>query len=83
MVWAFEDLKVRKEALRCSEVDCSEKINEDEIILTRDRYKELHQFFFTTTETLNRRLSDKWSQNFWINIDSQKKPCLIFDEVHT
>ena len=86
MVWAFEDLKVRKEALRCSEVDCSEKINEDEIILTRDRIQRTPpDFLFTTTETLNRRLSDKWSQNlFGINIDSQKKPLFtLLDEVHT
>jgi hypothetical protein len=80
--WRAEDRKAERERLRCAE--CEYTVEEDEIVLTRDRMaKTPPDLLFTTTETLNRRLSDSASRHVF-GIGAKQQPLiLLLDEAHT
>ena len=86
MLWLDSDINSKKERLVCSCVSCTASIEEDEIVLTRDRMKQNPpDILFTTTEMLNRRMTDsRLCQLFGIGTPPDKKPELVLlDEVHT
>ena len=75
------------ERLRCSDsrgVGCRFELGPDEILLTRDRMQQNQpDLLFTTTETLNRQLSDeRYQQIFGVNSTTPPRAVLI-DELHT
>lgn len=80
--WRAEDRKADRERLRCA--DCGYTVEEDEIVLTRSRMEETPpDLLFTTTETLNRRLSDSASRHVF-GVGAQQPPrILLLDEAHT
>ncbi len=82
MIWRFPDVKAGKERLYCE--NCQKEIAEDEIVLTRERMKkEPPDILFTSTEMLNRMMSDL-SAGEMIGIGSEQPPRLVLlDEVHT
>lgn len=82
MVWLDEDIKSSKERLHCTSCDCI--IEEDEIILTRERMKkEPPDVLFTTTEMMNKQMSDLSSRELF-GIGAARAPRLVLlDEVHT
>lgn len=84
MVWRHEDRSVGLERLVC--IRCQTVVHETEIVLTRQRLsKEPPDILFTTTEMLNRRISDSrlWHL-FGIGVAASRKPALVLlDEVHT
>ena len=86
MLWLDTDISSKKERLVCSCDTCSASIEEDEIVLTRDRMKQNPpDILFTTTEMLNRRMTDsRLCHLFGIGTSPDKKPELVLlDEVHT
>ncbi len=86
MIWKIDDIEQKNEKLFCSNFKCNTSINEDEIILTRNRAQNTFpDILFTTVETLNRRMSDTWSQKiFGVKQENNKKPFYaLLDEVHT
>ena len=76
------------EALKCvrdgGNNPCGFKLDHDEILLTRNRMqREKPDLLFTTTETLNRQLSDQRNQQiFGVNAANPPRTVLI-DELHT
>jgi ATP-dependent helicase Lhr and Lhr-like helicase len=84
MIWLDSDVISKKERLVCN--CCSASIEEDEIVLTRGRMKQSPpDILFTTTEMLNRRMTDsRLCHLFGIGTPAEKKPELVLlDEVHT
>jgi hypothetical protein len=80
--WRAEDRKAERERLRCA--DCGYSVKEDEIVLTRNRMaKTPPDLLFTTTETLNRRLSDSASRHVFGVGAHQPPRILLLDEAHT
>ncbi len=84
MVWRDEDRTAERERLVCDR--CGTVVGEDEIVLTRKRLnREPPDILFTTTEMLNRRMTDsqQW-RLFGIGQPVAKRPALmLLDEVHT
>lgn len=84
MIWKDEDRLAGRERLVCSQ--CQTVVNEDEIVLTRQRLRQQPpDILFTTTETLNRRMTDsrEWHV-FGIGTPATRKSALVLlDEVHT
>ncbi|WP_149847120.1 protein DpdJ [Paenibacillus sp. 37] len=82
MVWRYEDIHQSKECLHCT--TCEQIIEEDEIILTRERMKkEPPDVLFTTTEMMNKQMSD-FSSRELLGIGVERAPRLVLlDEVHT
>ncbi|MEU7800673.1 protein DpdJ [Micromonospora arborensis] len=87
LVWLFADHDSgnrQRERLTCSR--CGEQVTDDEVALTR---KSMHarppDLLFTTTEMLNRSLSDGWSMHvFGVGPKASSRPGLVLlDEVHT
>ena len=86
MIWPREAIEQGQERLECSIESCTKKIGPDEVILTRTRAKrEPPDFLFTTSEMLNRRLSDSSSHRLLgINQPESNHPrVLLLDEIHT
>lgn len=84
LVWSDEDRKIKSERLCCNA--CGTRINDDEIFLTRTRMqKSPPDILFTTTEMLNRCITDSWYGNLLgIRTNFFHKPMLVMlDEVHT
>ncbi|RUT08310.1 hypothetical protein DSM106972_014780 [Dulcicalothrix desertica PCC 7102] len=82
--WQRADLEAKREKLTCLNPDCRNIIHESEVILTRERMaKTPPDLVFTTTEMLNRSMSDsKYGHVFGIR--APKTPQIILlDEVHT
>lgn len=84
LYWRKDDVQKKKERIECALHNCSFSIEEDEIVLTRDRMiTNQPDFLFTTTEMLNRIMSDS-EYGGVIGIGSQLKPqMMLLDEVHT
>jgi len=84
MVWREDDRLAGRERLVCNR--CQTEVNENEIVLTRQRLgKEPPDILFTTTEMLNKRITDsrQWHL-FGIGGPASRKPALmLLDEVHT
>ncbi|MEU4776676.1 protein DpdJ [Micromonospora sp. NPDC023633] len=88
LVWRFTDYapsaQRKHERLTC--VRCGEQVGDDEVALTR---RSMHarppDLLFTTTEMLNRSLSDGWSMHvFGVGPKAASRPGLVLlDEVHT
>ncbi|MDC0189758.1 protein DpdJ [Rhodospirillales bacterium] len=86
MVWRHEDLRRNREVLCCQGDECDFEINEDEIILTRKRIaKSPPDILFTSTEMMNRHLSNKILRSaFGAFPHAQRAPeMMLLDEVHT
>lgn len=84
LVWSDYHIDQDKEILTCNK--CHHVINEDEISLTRQNIqKNPPDILFTTTEMLNRRMSDSYSRHvFGIGNKAKQSPDMVLlDEVHT
>jgi hypothetical protein len=84
LVWLFADYDARRERLTCAR--CGDLVNDDEVILTRNSMQRRPpDLLFTTTEMLNRSLSDGWSMHvFGVGPMARTRPGLVLlDEVHT
>lgn len=84
LIWRFGDHDTGLERLTCS--SCGDVVGEHELALTRRAMQ--HQppdLLFSTTETLNRSLSDGWSMHvFGVGPKVRYTPRLVLlDEVHT
>jgi hypothetical protein len=82
--WRRADVEKRLERLVCLTPSCRTEIQEDEIILTRDRMvKSPPDLLFTTTEMLNRSISDsEYGEIFGVGA-SKPPQVVLLDEVHT
>ncbi len=86
MIWSETNIRERREFLSCENEDCDFVINENQIILTRDRLsKNPPDILFTTTEMMNQRLGDPGLRNVFGAQPEAKKPpeILLLDEVHS
>jgi hypothetical protein len=86
LVWAEDDIRADRERLTCSRSGCGATVAEDEAILTRARMRQMPpDVLFTTTEMLNRQLSDATNGHvFGIGPRAARKPeVMLLDEVHT
>ena len=84
LVWLDGDRRAKREVLACT--TCSKKTHEDQFALTRQSMQERPpDLLFTTTEMLNRSLSDGWSMHvFGVGPRAKSRPQLVLlDEVHT
>lgn len=82
--WKRADVERGRERLVCLTPSCRTEIQEDEVILTRDRMAQTPpDLLFTTTEMLNRSISDsRYSHIF--GVGTAKPPqVVLLDEVHT
>ena len=71
-------------ALKCS--SCGERVLPDELVVSRHQMQASPpDLLFTTTETLNRQLSNDYSRHvFGAGVPAEKRPrFLLLDEVHT
>jgi len=72
--WLEEDVKLKKEILTCSR--CGNKINDDEVALTRQSSEP--DILFTTTEMLNQHLANS-KYNHLFGVDTNKPiPLVIY-----
>lgn len=86
LTWPDADIKSNTERLTCRVTGCGKVIGDDEIVLTRTRMRtEPPDVLFTTTEMLNRQISDGNSSHvFGVGPRAPRKPHLmLLDEVHT
>lgn len=86
MLWRDEDIHAATESLTCEDTGCGERTHPDEFALTRDRLqREPPDVLFTTTEMLNRQLSNSYTQHiFGVGAGARRKPeLMLLDEVHT
>jgi len=84
LVWRSADYDGRREQLTCAR--CGDVISDDEVMLTRNSMQRRPpDLLFTTTEMLNRSLSDGGSMHvFGVGPMARTKPGLVLlDEVHT
>ncbi len=84
LVWHRADLRSGRERLRCADRSCGSEVAGDEVVLTRERMvRETPDVLFTTTEMLNRRLTDSTFRHvFGVGADRPPRVVLL-DEVHT
>lgn len=84
MLWRRRDQEAGRERLYCAAPNCPGLVSEDEIILTRERMvNETPDIVFTTTEMLNRQMTDNHYQHVF-GIGAPRKPQIVLlDEVHT
>ena len=84
LLWLESDIEHKVERLQCVKQQCQTVINQDEIILTRERMAQMPpDIIFTTTETLNRQMNDS---NFGhvFGVGARRTPQIVLlDEVHT
>jgi len=84
LVWPDDDWKQGRERLVCQ--DCGHAIEEDSIILTRERAKRTPpDILFTTMEMLHKRLADvEYGRLLGVGVAPQQSlPLVLLDEVHT
>lgn len=84
MVWRDADRRANRERLEC--LECSNTIESDEIILTRQRLQtEAPDILFTTTEMLNQRMGDNRFRHLFGIGERAQRPVemMLLDEVHT
>ncbi|MGF6950198.1 hypothetical protein QF028_002703 [Neobacillus sp. B4I6] len=81
MIWLEEDVAEERERLHCSH--CHTIINEENIILTRDRMnKSAPDILFTTTEMINRKLPNSFENDLFGVYSSRPPMFVLLDEVH-
>lgn len=86
LLWPKADREARKERLVCTRPRCGFDISGDTFPLTRQSVRRRPpDILFTTTESLNARMSDGWSrQLFGLGERPGRRPDLVLlDEVHT
>ena len=86
LVWRDEDRKAHQAIERLICESCGEVIGDDVFTITRNRLgSSPSDILFTSTETLNRRLSDNWNRHiFGVGPKAAFPPRLILlDEAHT
>lgn len=86
LLWTENDVRADRERLECARPGCSAVVTEDEIVLTRARMRrQPPDVLFTTTEMLNRQLSDGTNGHiFGVGSRAIRKPeVMLLDEVHT
>ena len=86
LIWAENDLRTERERLACGRSACGAIVAEDEVLLTRGRMRRMPpDVLFTTTEMLNRQLSDTTNGHvFGVGPRALRKPeVMLLDEVHT
>lgn len=87
LLWLHEDLAAGRKRLRCAKgAGCSGEVTDQEVALTRvDLKRSPPDILFTTTESLNQRLSDvSMRRAFGISPVRQKAVRLVLlDEIHT
>lgn len=84
LIWLDKDRQQQVERLECAR--CGGSVRDDELVLTRNGMKARPpDVVFTTTEMLNRCLSDGWSMHvFGVGLQTRRAPALVLlDEVHT
>jgi hypothetical protein len=83
--WLQTDIEQGRERLVCITPSCKTVIEEDEIILTRDRMaKTPPDILFTTTEMLNRSMGDaSYRHIFGVGNNVKAPQVALLDEVHT
>ncbi|HEY2196308.1 MAG TPA: protein DpdJ [Mycobacterium sp.] len=84
LLWRSADYQLEREQLNCAK--CGDIVTGDEVVLTRNSMQRRPpDLLFTTTEMLNRSLSDGWSMHvFGVGPSALTKPTLVLlDEVHT
>ncbi len=85
MIWTRQDLAAGKERLTCAR-ECGRQTDPEVLILTRQRQsREPPDLLFTTTEMLNRSLSDQQRRSvFGVRMAQGRRPqFLLLDEAHT
>ena len=85
LVWTDQDLAARLERLVCAH-GCGRQTDPEVLILTRQRQeRECPDLLFTTTEMLNRSLSDQRRRGlFGVRKPEHRRPAfLLLDEAHT
>jgi hypothetical protein len=86
MAWLASDITNSVERLQCTQNGCGERVEADEVRLTRERMlAEPPDVLFTSTEMLNQRLSSsRYGGLFGVGVRSERRPPLVLiDEVHT
>ncbi|HUP86880.1 MAG TPA: protein DpdJ [Acidimicrobiales bacterium] len=86
LIWSEEDIRGNRERLSCGRNTCPVVVGEDEVVLTRARMRRTPpDVLFTTTEMLNRQLSDTTNSHiFGVGPRARRKPqVMLLDEVHT
>jgi hypothetical protein len=84
LVWSYENHRDNVEQLKC--ITCNHIVHGDEVPLTRRSLQESPpDILFTTTEMLNRNMSDGWSMHlFGVGRNAIRPPeIMLLDEVHT
>ena len=86
LVWRFSDIRNRIEKLTCSSEQCNPALvmkNSclQELACNRNGIPDI---LFTTTESLNTRISDLWSRHIFEWVLKRPNPrFLLLDEIHT
>ncbi len=86
LLWNEEDVRADAERLACAKPGCGTVIHDDEVVLTRARMRRSPpDVLFTTTEMLNRQLSDTTNGHiFGVGSRATRKPeLMLLDEIHT
>jgi hypothetical protein len=86
LIWVDNDVEDERERLECRRSSCGGSVEEDEVVLTRRRMQGAPpDVLFTTTEMLNRQMSDGSSGHvFGVGPRVQQRPeVMLLDEVHT
>nr|WP_265338629.1 protein DpdJ [Nodularia sp. LEGE 04288] len=82
--WRRADLEAGKEKLHCLNPSCGAVIQEDEVILTRDRMaKTPPDLVFTSTEMLNRSMGNSYYGHVFGIAMAKPPQIVLLDEVHT
>jgi superfamily II DNA or RNA helicase len=84
LVWKNGDIEQQRERLHCATAGCGSIVREDEVCLTRTRMcQQPPDVVFTTTEMLNRSISDDRCAHVF-GVGAARSPhMLLLDEVHT
>jgi len=85
MAWPEVDVRQGLERLVCTNSNCAERVDADEIRLTRERMiEEPPDLLFTSTEMLNQRLSSRrFARLLGIGLRADRRPdFVLLDEAH-
>lgn len=84
LLWRDSDRRAGAERMECR--DCGGSIEHDEVVLTRHRMKaEPPDILFTSTEMLNKEMSNDWNRHLFGlgDVPLEKRPrFLLLDEIH-
>ena len=86
LVWSRADIGQKRERLVCDRPDCGARVEEDEVILTRERMRRTPpDLLFTTAEMLNRQMSATPARPLFGMGPRQVRPpwAMLLDEAHT